>query len=256
MNSIKEKINELKTNGYQLDFGLIIESALQNYKKIVLYAGSLLLLFTFIFIVFSSIVSISIFGSEKVLETLKPENLTPEKFSGDFLLIYTTSMLILSCLISPFQAGFLKMAECAEKGNEFRIATIFEYYKSPYLGRLIFSTLLISLFSLGVTNLVGLTGIENLSMLTSLTVTFMTFLTIPLIVFGKLNSLESIQSSVVLFFKQPLLITGLISIALTWVCLGFFAFIVGLFFTIPLLYSMQYAIYGAIIGFEEEEIKN
>jgi len=42
----KEKIEAICTKGYQLDFGTVFESAFENYKKIALYAGLMLLVFS------------------------------------------------------------------------------------------------------------------------------------------------------------------------------------------------------------------
>ena len=41
MTLIKDRIAEIKKNGYQLDFGTVFEHAFENYKKIALYAGLL-----------------------------------------------------------------------------------------------------------------------------------------------------------------------------------------------------------------------
>jgi uncharacterized membrane protein len=79
-------------------------------------------------------------------------------------------------------------------------------------------------------------------------------LTIPFIVFGKLNATDAIKSSCIIMVKKPfdlwalLIVAGLVSIV------GIIGCGIGLFFTIPFLYSMTYAIYAAIIGFESNEV--
>lgn len=45
MNLTKDKIEKISTNGYELDFGTVFEQAFENYKKIVLYSGLMLLVF-------------------------------------------------------------------------------------------------------------------------------------------------------------------------------------------------------------------
>ena len=45
MNTTKDKIEKISTNGYELDFGTVFENAFENYKKIALYAGLMLLVF-------------------------------------------------------------------------------------------------------------------------------------------------------------------------------------------------------------------
>ena len=253
MKPLKDRIEEIKNNGYELDFGTVFEYAFGNYKKIAVYAGSMLLLFTFIFGVLILGIAIAVFGIETVTYFLKPENLKPENFTGDFLLIYTSSIIFLNCLISPFQAGFLKMADCGEKGEEFHVSTIFEYYKSPYFGNIVASTLIITLISSGLSTLLNLAGIESFGLLTSFTISVLTFLTIPFIVFGKLNATEAIRASIIIVLKQPVLILGLLIVAIFGSLVGLMAFCIGIFFTLPFVYSMEYSIYNSIIGIESDD---
>lgn len=252
MKVTKDRIEAIKKNGYELDFGTVFEHAFGNYKKIAVYAGSMLLIFSVLFGFLLYGIAVSIFGIATVTHALQPENFKPENLVGDVLLIYTTTIILLTCLISPFQAGFLKMADCAEKGEEFHVSTIFEYYKLPYFGNIFLATFILTLLSSGLSNLLGMAGVQNLSMLTSLAISFFSFLTIPLIVFGKLNAIEGIQSSASIILKQPLLILGLIIISIIGSCIGIFAFCIGVFFTIPLIYSMEYALYNSIINIDSE----
>ena len=134
MTPIKDRIREIKTNGYQLDFGNVFEKAFENYKKIALYAGLMLLVFTILFgilivgIIMIAAISIFNINISTLTEMLKPENLKPENLSINFILIYSALIVGFTSLLSPFQAGFLKMADCGEKGEEFHVSTIFEYY--------------------------------------------------------------------------------------------------------------------------------
>lgn len=248
MNTLKNRIQEIKTNGYKLDFGTVFEHALENYKKIAVYAGSMLLLFTFIFVVLFLGTATAFFDTKALIEILKPENFKPENFTGNFLLIYTGSITLATCLLSPFQAGFLKMADCGEKGEEFHVSTIFTYYKSPYFGNIFISTLIITLINSVLSTFLKIAGIEWLGLFISSAISLLTFLTIPLIVFGKLNAAEAIQSSIIIVSKQSFLILGLLIIAVLGSFVGLIVFFIGIFFTLPFVYSMEYAIYSSIIG--------
>lgn len=250
MKLIKDQIEEIKTDGYELDFGTVFDHAFENYKKIALYAGLMLLVFTFLFGILLFGIAVSIFGIDAVTEALKPENLKPETFSEKFLLIYTASVIVITCLLSPFQAGFFKMADCGEKGEEFHVSTIFEYYKSPYFLNIVASTFIITLMSSGLSILLDFTGIKSVGLLASLTISFITFFTIPLIVFGKLDAIEAIKASITIVLKKPSLLLRLLIVAIIAVFIGFFAFCIGLFFTLPFLYSMKYSIYSYIIGID------
>ena len=250
MNSTKDKIEKLTNNGYELDFGTVFEYAFENYKKIAVYAGSMLLIFTFLFIFLLFGIAITVFGIGFITENLKPENLKPETFTGTFLLIYTGFILLITCLVSPFQAGFLKMADCAQKGEEFNVSTMFEYYKPPFFTNIVGATFIITFISSGLSILIEYTGIPAFGLLTSLAITLLTFLTVPLIVFGNLNAIDAIKSSIQLILKQPLLILALLIVAFLASLVGLMGFCIGIFFTMPFLYSMEYSIYNFIIGID------
>jgi MFS family permease len=251
MKTTKEKIEEIKTNGYQLDFGNVFNHAFENYKKIALYAGLMIFVFSVLIGILIAGIVIFTFGfsmlNEKLLDNLKPENL-----SGLYLLIYVVSAVLLSCLLSPFLAGLIKMAHCGEKDEEFHVSTILEYYKAPYFKELIIATLLISAFSSGLSTLIDYSGIKIVGSLIAMTVSFLTFLTIPLIIFGDLKAFDAIKSSVIIVSKQPLALLGLIIVAGIASIVGLIGCCIGIFFTIPFMYSMYYAIYIAIIGIDSE----
>ena len=129
---------------------------------------------------------------------------------------------------------------------------MFEYYKAPYFKEIFVSTFLITLASSGFSLLLDFSGIKMIGSLIALLISFLTFLTIPLIVFGKLKAVDAIKSSITIVTKQPLLLFGLVFVAGVASMTGLIGFIIGIFFTIPFIYSMNYCIYSTIIGFESE----
>ncbi|MFV8341862.1 hypothetical protein [Flavobacterium sp. XS2P39] len=247
----QEKIEEIKNNGYQLDFGNVFNHAFENYKKIALYAGLMIFVFSVLIGILIAGAAIFTFGiailSEESLENLKNEN-----FSGVSLPVYIIGAIVLSCLLSPFPAGLIKMADCGEKDEEFHVSTIFNYYKAPYFKELVISTIVISLLTTGLSALVDYTGIKIVGSLISIIVSFFTFLTIPLIIFGDLKALDAIKSSVIIVSKQPFVLLGLLVVSIIASMVGFIGCCIGVFLTIPFLYSMYYAIYVAIIGIDSE----
>ena len=175
-----------------------------------------------------------------------------ENIPTDFVLIYTLIIVLFTCVISPFQAGFLKMADCGEKGEEFHVSTIFEYYKAPYFIQIILSTFVVTLIGSGLSILLDNIGIKFVGSLIAVTLSFLTFLSIPLIVFGNFKAVDSLKSSILIVLKQPLALMGLLIVAGVASMVGFIGCFIGVFFTIPFIYSMNYAIYSAIIGFDSK----
>lgn len=258
MNQVQNRIEIIKKNGYKLDFKTIFNSILENYKKIAIYAGLMILVSAIVFFltVFTGLVAF--LGVDVVTEMLKPENLNPENFSKEFILIYSACAILFTCLISPFTAGFIKMAYCAERDEEFHLSTFFQYYKFPYLIELFLATFIITLFNTGISKVIENLGFPTIGALTTMIISFFTLLTIPLIIFGKLKAIEAIKNSITIISKQPLIIFNLTAVSLLATALSILAviagmtiFFIGIFFTIPFIYSLYYILYKEIIGFEE-----
>jgi len=246
----KNRLEEIKTNGYQLDFGTVFETAFENYKKIALYAGLMLLVFSVITVVIMMAGLVSYIGTEN-LESFanKLKEYSQLKVMPlDVALPLNAGLILYSAIVTPFMSGFLKMADCGENGEEFHVSTMFSYYKSPYFINIIISVFIISFFGTGLAMLLEYAGLAFVGTVFTMLVSFLTFLTIPLIVFGNLNATEAIQSSIIIVSKQPLVLLGLVIVAAIGAALGIFGFCIGIFFTWPFMYSMTYVIYKTIIG--------
>jgi uncharacterized membrane protein len=260
MEPVKERIEAIRINGYELDFGTVFEHAFENYKKIALYAGLMLLVFFVVLSILFMMGMISYIGVENMEDFSKKMTQFSELKEKplDIVLQINAIMILLSGLLNPFMAGFFKMADCAEKGEEFHVSTMFTYYKSPYFANIFVSIFIITLVNTGLSVLLELAGLSIIGTLISLTLSFITFLVVPLIVFGKLNSVEAIKSSVIIVSKQPLVLLGLLITAIIASAIGIFGFCIGILFTMPFIYSMNYVIYSSIIGIdlstEKEEI--
>ncbi len=248
----QNRIEEIRKNGYALDFGNIFNHAFENYKKIALYGGLVIFVFFVLFCIIAFGLLIAIFGGPAVVDFLKPENLKPEEFSLNTLLIFSGISVLISCLISPLTAALIKMAYCAERDEEFHVSTMFKFYKAPYFKELFIVTFLINIANAVLSGLVNYAQIPALEFIVSVTISLFTILMIPLIIFGNLKALEAIQSSVMIVSKQPLVLFGLLVIGGISSFVGFIGFCVGIFFTLPFVYSLYYAIYSEIIGFEIE----
>jgi MFS family permease len=251
MKTTLEKIEVIKKNGYQLDFANVFNHTFENYKKIALYAGLMIFVFSILMgVIVSGVVIVTIGAS--ALNQHAIENLKPENFTVSYMAIYIISLLVLTCLLSPFVAGLIKMAHCAEKDEEFHVATAFEYYKAPYFKEIITATFLIALLGSVLPAIIEFSGIKFVSTLITMVVSFLTFLTIPLIIFGDLKAIDAIKSSAIIVSKQPLVLIGLLIVGGIASMVGFIGCCIGVFFTIPFIYSMYYAIYTAIIGIDSE----
>jgi hypothetical protein len=252
MNQTLERLEDIKKNGYQLDFGNVFNHAFENYKKIALYAGLVLFVFLILFSILIAGSLISFIGVTAMTHELSPEKFKIENLSQTNLFIFGGISLIITCLFSPMEAGFLKMADCGDKDEEFHVSTIFSYYKFIYFKEIIVSTFLITLISLLQRTLLTHYGLDILGSLISYFILFITYITIPLIIFGDLKAIDAIKYSIGIVFKQPIVLLGLVIVAFIGSMVGFMACCIGVFFTLPFLYSMKYAIYTAIVGIDSQ----
>ena len=262
MNQTIDRLHDIKKNGYQIDFGNVFNHAFENYKKIALYAGLVLFVFAFIL----GVIYFMSFGSYLKSLNLENtnnqliENLQHQKSLETPMLSILFSILILSLLMTPLSAGFYKMAEHADKDKEFKFRNMFSFYRNPYFINIIIATILNTILSmlistsiLSLLNLIhinefGLTLLANYSV--SFFVYLFTFLTVPLIIFGELKALEAIKHSILIALKQPFTLAGLLIVSIIGSLVGFMGCCIGIFFTIPFLYSMNYAIYTEIVGID------
>lgn len=246
------RIEEIKKDGYTLNFETVFNHAFENYKKIALYGGLIIFVFFILFSVVAVGVLMAIFGAAVVLEFLKPENLEPENLSLNIMLILSAISVLVTALLSPLTAGLIRMAYCAERDEEFHVATMFQYYKAPYFQELFIATFLVSVLTSVLSSIINYAQIPFINAIVSITVTLFTLFMIPLIIFGNLKAIEAIQSSIVIVSKQPLVLLGLLIVGIIATMVGFIGCCIGIVFTIPFIYSLYYAMYSEIVGFETE----
>ena len=250
MNQTIERLHDIEKNGYQLDFGNVFNHAFENYKKIALYAGLVLFIFIVLFSIFMVGSLVSVLGIHAMTEELSPEKFKIENLSQSNLLIFGIITIFVTALLSPFQAAFLKMTDCGDKDEEFIISSLFGYYKLPYLTEIMGSTLLISIISFTQATLLTYVHLDFLGTIITYFISFITFLTVPLIIFGNLKAIEAIKYSIMIVLKQPIVLLGLMVVAIIGAFVGIMGCCIGIFFTMPFLYSMNYAIYTAIVGID------
>ena len=145
METINQKIAQLKTNGYELKFENVFNKAFENYKKIALYAGLAILVLGFLFVFLAAIGVVSWFGAEHLnqnaLKQFEAKMLKQEFIGYQFVIV-----LVINSFFSPISAGFLKMAESADKDVEFKMRQFFSFYKWTYFKELFVATFIITLF--------------------------------------------------------------------------------------------------------------
>lgn len=261
MNFTANKLQEIKQYGYPLDFGQVFGQAFENYKKVALIVGSIILVLIIAFTVLVGGLAGIVFGIGSVTEFFTDYSL--QSNTTVLLLVNLVASVIGAALISPLTAGLLKIAHLAESNKEFTFSTAFDYYKSSYLKDLFLSTIIITLFSAVFSTTLTLLELYFLgsefnwilklcSVVIGLFTPLFTFLTIPLIIFGEITAVEAINGSMLLVRKNFWIIVLLIIVGGIFSLIGIFGFCLGIFFTLPFIYSLEYIIYRNAIDFGDE----
>lgn len=239
-----ENLQNIAQEGYSLEFGTVLERAFDNFKKSFGIIGVGILLITALLVVIFFGLLGAIVGFSSINSTLVDFN--PMQFTGISLVIYFLFTIVISSIMAVFNAGFYRMADQAENNEAIEIGTLFYYFKTHHFKELFLATAIITTLTSGVAITFELIGYNFIGAIITYCISFLTFLTVPLITFANLKAIEAIKLGIKLVLKNPLMNLGLLLVALILAMFGLIAFCIGIFFTIPFLFSMIYVIYTTI----------
>lgn len=253
MNDFLRKLESLKQNGYQLDLGDVISQSFENYKKIAMTVGIAMILVSIVFIIIGFGSLGLLIGFSDFAQKMTDFQIT--NFSTVTLILYIFGTAVFSALTYPFTAGVIKMCHEAEIGHEISISMVFDHYKSDRFKDLFLSALLISFTTSAVTTLCEFAGYKFIGLIFTYAIAFLAVFMIPLIIFGKLNYIDAIKNSFALVIKQPFVILIALIVALLMAMVGIIGLCIGIFFTMPFIYSTHYILYKNAVGvYDKNEI--
>ncbi len=252
INNTQENLKLIKEHGYELDFSNVFNLAFDNFKKIALIVGAIILILVILFTVIVGGIAGVFIGIGSYTELLTGMN--PANPSTVTILISYAASVIGAAIFAPLTAGILKIAHLAENNEEFSFSNAFDYYKSAFFKEIFIATCIVTSIGGAVSTLINLFKSNDvisseaiiLTMIAGLIsglINFFTFLTIPSIIFGELKAIDAIKASVLLVQKNVLMIFVLLLVGFLFAVLGIFGFCIGIFFTLPFWYSLQYIIY-------------
>jgi len=262
MKSTFEKVKEIKKHGYRLDIGEVISQTFENYKKIALLSGGVILLLAIIFFV-----AVAGIGGVLGLAMSFTDFLTEFNVAnmGPVGLLVNMGISVLAyALLAPISAGLIQIAHNAETNRDFDFSTAFVHYKTSHFKNLFLAGFLINLVSSGITTLLQITNlyfldetllfvIPIISFVVSVIITILVLLTIPFIIFGNLDAMSAIKASISTTSKHFWIILLLLIIFFVCAMLGILALCIGIFFTFPIYFSAQYIIYRNAVPMKEKD---
>lgn len=247
MNKLVE--NKLQ-NGYNLDIGKLIDDSFTLFKKNFLTAGLAMFLLSIVLIMLYGGIIAMFFGFSNFEETIL--NLEANALKPSYLLGTVIISTVFGGLMAPITAGFIHLNFNTHFNKSFSVGTIFEFYSSKHVKDLIIAYAIIGFTTAVVSAILSLVRAEFLSFIFQIGINCFTIFTIPLIIYGEQNYHNAISKSLSLFIKQPLVIILGLVVAGIGAMLGFIALCIGIFFTLPFIYSMYFVIYEQAIGFDEK----
>lgn len=251
MKSTQEKLEEIKRKGYNLEFGDVFNDSIEIYKKVIWITGFAFFILTAAFLVLYFAIIALFFSTGDFINTMTEISLMENSVT---FMVYTMLIaIVVSVGVSPMYAGVLEVCHNAKNNKEFDISTIFKHYKSSYLKEILISSLLIVITTSLIADALTLLGLAFLGTIITYTLQFITLFTIPFIIFGNLKAIPAIQASLTLLSKNFIVIFGLMLVAVIIAFIGIIALCIGILFTLPIIYTTQYAIYNTAVGVEEHD---
>ncbi len=254
MESIQNRIQQLKENGFSLSFSETLNEAFRIWQKIFWYG----LLATTIFGVFSFIVSSALeylpFVSEAQgnmesvmqaemqsgspdMDNIKEAAIEYYKEPG-VLFVNLFSQLLLA-LIFPIFGGLVYLAYKADTEDDVDIAYLFEGFNGNRFGRILLLYILYKLASfvglifLGIGFFIPFVGFALAS---------------SFIMINDMKTMEAIRASFSLTYKHFFTVLLLMLLACIIAYGGILLCFIGFLFTFPIAIIMTYSIYKMIIG--------
>lgn len=258
-NSNKENLNLISNNGYDLDFSAVFTQSFENYKKTALLVGAIVLVLVIGFTVIVGGIAGVFIGIGSYTEFLTGFN--PADQSTTAILITFAATVLGAAAYAPLTAGIINIVHLAQINEPQSFSNAFDYYKSAYFKEIFLATCIVTSISGGFSTLINLLKAETIvdssnvmltlsGTLVSIIISFFTFLTVPCIIFGNFKAMDAIKASVVIVSKNWFLILILLIVGILFAFLGIFGFCLGIFFTLPFFYSLQYIIYISALPIE------
>lgn len=249
-NQVEKKLKE----GYSIDMGRVLDNSIAYFKKTVWIGGFAVILSTiFMSIIAGTITATTAIGSD-FLGNLEQFSTNPNAIMfTTFGIVLMSVGIITSSIVTPLYAGFLNLNHLAAQNKEINFGDLFIYYKNGKTKDLIIKGLIVA-FTVQVVSLCF--TLLDLSFVGSIMQYFISTVVLfatPLIIFFDFNYSTALEKSILLILKSFFPILLLMFLGGIFSMLGFVALCIGIFFTLPFLLSMQYAIFGEVFEINEEK---
>jgi uncharacterized membrane protein len=259
MNSLNEKLNNIRENGYFLSPFQVMGEAFQYYGKTFFLVITTLLL-TIIGLIFltsiglSQLIEVNPNSTQQELQAQVLE-LTQLLTEPPYFYYYLASFTVLSALSGILIAGYYKLNAEVSLNKTPSILSAFKYFFSIKGLYVFVSQLLISTLFLCITIPLKMANLEMVAMAINWLANTLTIFTIPLIIFGNQKPFAAIKNSIMVVNKQPIPIVLTVILNYFFLISGLLFFVIGVLFVLPYLFAVYFTLYKQVIGYNLEEEK-
>lgn len=259
MTNLKQTIQRILHEGYDIQPFLVMREAAVYYKKTILLVVVSLLL---AFFAASFLGSFALTQIADINETTTPAEIQEQIIQlmnkltePPLLYTYLLFAVLFSALSSVLIAGFYKINAEAALGQTPRFISVFKYFFNIKGLYVFVAQGLITLFFTVFSVLLKEFQLEMVSVIINWLVNILTIFVTPLIIFGRMSPFAAIKTSIQVVNKQPIPIILTVILNYFLVFSGLFFFLVGILITLPYLFSIYFTLYKQIIGYNLEEVK-
>lgn len=260
-NYVKNKLEQIKREGYGLHLEGVLSDAFDIHKKSILPG----FVATLLYMIVMMVMGLSMFGtlygmsiSEFMSAIEKNPNalqVSMENISWSSILIYSLVSGVVGGLVGPFLSGLYKVAYNTKYGGNGSVSDLFVYYKQPYFSNIFIYTFIftfvLQILNFGLDQAIPVFGsLIAFVIQVFLWVSFV--LTIPFIVFSNLSWVEALKASLAVTFKNWFFLFFILLISFIISVIGVIFCGIGFLFTFPFLYIATFVLYDKIIGFNNE----
>lgn len=168
----------------------------------------------------------------------------PEKWqktlqSTDFQVKFNLFILLINCILAPMSAGFYKIFSDEKPSNR----ALFSFYNSVYTARILGYVVLLTAIKFFISLLTEAMGVPSVSISISVVISLLFTLTIPYIVLENQLLTQAMASSSRSITQRMFTALVVLFLAAMIAFLGVFFFVIGVIFTLPFFYSVNYWLY-------------
>lgn len=250
MDKFSNKLERLNQEGTSITMDGIFREAFIYYPKTVWMAA--LAFFTIAVLAFTATsIAVTNYVENPQEFALSLAEFNPIYLDLPELSYYILGMSLISALGSILSAGLLEMVANAFQDKKVVLKTAFKYFFHKIGLYILVTHFGITILFTSLSLVLQMQELSLVALAINWILNALTALVTPLLIFDRLNPIQAIKYSVQIVNKQPFTIITTLLLSSFLIGAGALFFIVGLFFSLPFIYCIYFALYNQTIGFDE-----